>query len=387
MKRERIQPLFEKYLQGSLTAEEASELQEYMDDPSLEPILRQTLNKSWDRLDKSGADIELEVEGVTKNLENNVLQHIGRLEKRSRKIVPLYWRYAAALAVIFSALGLIIYTLNKNSVTIKDGYTYGNVEDVAPGTNKATLLLANGKKIELSEKMESIQVTGNFIRYGNGEIVVDHTVPQDLLISVPRGGKYELQLSDGTKVWLNAASSLKYPSTFIGDQRVVELMGEAYFEVQHDSRHPFIVKTETQTVKVLGTSFNINTYRKKEVTTLVQGKIALHTAKGDEKILSPGDQATINANRLTVGKVNTQDYTAWKDGLIVLNDQDLQEIFHQLERWYDVEFVNGELAQANHRTLSGEIPRNTNLSAILQALEEQINVKFEIKGRRIMIRN
>ncbi|RZK70356.1 MAG: DUF4974 domain-containing protein, partial [Pedobacter sp.] len=192
---------------------------------------------------------------------------------------------------------------------------------------------------------------------------------------------------DGTKVWLNASSSLKYPSAFRGSDRVVEVKGEAYFEVYHDSRHPFLAKSGSQVVKVLGTSFNINTYRQDAaITTLVEGRIALHSSKGIEKVLLPGEQALNNGTGLILSKVNTQDYIAWKDDLIVLNNQNLQDVLRQLERWYDVEFVEIDLEPVR-KTLSGEIPRNTNLSTILQALEEQTNIRFEIKGRRIMVRN
>lgn len=374
-------------MQDSLTADEALELTTYIDDPSQEALLRKSVGDAWRSFPKNQENDALEVEGIIANLEENVFQQIDGLEDKKikkRRTVPLYWRYAAAIAVFFCAVGILIYTFrNDLGVSSIDSQK----ADIGPGTHKASLLLANGKTIVLSEKMEGIRVEGNLISYDNGEMLVDQTSPQDLLMKVPRGGKYKLQLSDGTKVWLNATTSLKYPSVFQGTKRIVEVEGEAYFEVHHDSTRPFLVKCGTQTVTVLGTSFNINNYQREEaITTLVDGRIALRATSGAEKILLPGDQAVMNGNSFNLHKVNTQDYIAWKDDLIVLNDQKFQDIFSQLERWYDVEFIGADLVN-ERRTLSGEIPRNTNLSTILQALEEQLHVKFEIKGRRIMIKN
>ena len=386
VKEERLQLLFKKYIQNSLTAEESQELEEYIDDPSLAPLLQSTIEETWNDAGESELSNSVQIDEVVKDLENKVQLRIDTLERTKVLSFPSYWRYAAAVVLVLASLGVLMYTLNRpvqESTTLS---ALNNNNDIAPGTNRATLLLANGRSITLSEEMEGINVTGNSISYENGTVLLDHTNQQFLTIAVPRGGKYKLRLSDGTRVWLNAASSLKYPNAFQGDSRIVEVHGEAYFEVQADSKHPFIVKTENQSIKVLGTAFNVNTYDKeKTTTTLVHGRIALTNAKGVDKILSPGDQAVVKGSVFDINKVNSQDYIAWKDDLLVLNDQDIYDIFKQLERWYDVEFVNIELIQAN-KTLSGEIPRDTHLSAILQALEEQIHVKFEITGRRIMIK-
>jgi len=373
-------------MQDSLTAEESQELERYIDDASLTLQLQKCINEAWTDADESETTNEVYLDEIVESLPNKVLQRINSLEKPKVASITSYWRYAAAVIVAFIALGIVIYALNKPD-TNPTALSAINRQEIAPGTNRATLLLANGKAIQLSEAMEGINVTGEQISYEDGSVLLAHTAQQYLTMTVPRGGKYKLRLSDGTKVWLNAASSLKYPNTFQGNERVVEVQGEAYFEVQQDLEHPFIVKTETQTIKVLGTAFNVNTYNNnKATTTLIHGRIALTNTKGVEKILSPGEQAVVKGEVFTLSKVNAQDYIAWIDDLIMLNDQDIHDIFRQLERWYDVEFVNMDLIHAD-KTLSGEIPRNTNLSAILQALEEQIHVKFEINGRRIMIKN
>ncbi len=385
MEKERVKLLFEKYIRKTLTAEEALEFESYIDDPSLEALLRQSVEDTWDNFSESEQADRPALESITKTLEDDVFYRIAELDKKKVKPLSFYWRYAAAVLVLVSALGLLVFKLVTGES--KDDFAVNKVITIAPGTNRASLYLADGKEIVLSEKMEGIEVENGLIRYENGATIVGDAKPQELLIAIPRGGKYKLQLADGTKVWLNASSSLRYPSVFSGAERIVEIKGEAYFEVHHDPKHPFLVKSGTQMVRVLGTSFNINTYREDvAITTLVNGKIALHTSKGIEKILLPGEQATNNTNGLSLNKVNVQDYIAWKDDLIVLNNQDLQDVLKQLERWYDVEFVEIDLIPVR-KTLSGEIPRNTNLSTILQALEEQANISFEIKGRRIMVRN
>ncbi len=374
-------------MEDSLTAEESQELEGYINDPALGSILQNSIKKALNSPDED-EDQARNIDELVEGLESKVLQRIDGLEKSRLAPIKSYWLYAAAATVaVLLSLGMLIYSLSKPSAENGISSAARKHTDIAPGTNRATLVLANGKNIPLSEAVEGISVSGGIISYENGTVVLDHAVQQYLTLTVPRGGKYKLKLADGTQVWLNAASSLKYPSTFQDNERVVEVQGEAYFEVQKDPAHPFIVKTEKQTIKVLGTAFNVNTYSNdKTTTTLLHGSIALTNVKGVDKILLPGDQAVVKADLFKISKVNTQDYIAWKDDLIMLNDQDIHDIFKQLERWYDVEFVNIESIQAN-KNLSGEIPRNTNLSAILQALEEQIHVKFEINGRRIMIKS
>lgn len=382
----RLQLLFEKYLQDSLTAEEAEELEKHIDNPALEFQLRNGVREIMNHYDER-TDIEQpDIDTAFAGLEMKVNQRIAEQQKVKTLKLSTYLRYAAAVAIAIFSLGVLIYTLTDLKKPAKVQLAESATNDIAPGTNRATLTLANGEKIKLNETKAGIDVTGNSIRYENGGVLVNHTHLQNLTLSVPRAGKYKLKLSDGTKVWLNAASSLSYPSSFEGKERVVEVTGEVYFEVTHDTQHPFVVKTAQQRITVLGTAFNVNTYTIDRITTtLVNGRVALSSVSGLNKVINPGDQAILNHSGFEVKKVNTQDYIAWKDDLLVLNDQDLHDILRQLERWYDIEFINMETLSA-HKNLSGEIPRNTSLSAILQALEEQIHVKFEINGRRIMIK-
>ena len=204
-------------------------------------------------------------------------------------------------------------------------------------------------------------------------------------ITIPNGGQYQLILADGTKVWLNAASSLKFPTAFPGKQRTVELTGEAYFEVAKNKNQPFNVKTPTQTVQVLGTHFNINAYSNEPFvkTTLLEGSVNVSSA-GGSLLLKPGQQALLNNSGLATLKddVDTDEAIAWRNGLFQFNDVDIKTIMRQVARWYDVdvEFKG----QVPAYTFHGKISRNLNASTVLKIFELS-GINFTIEGRKIIV--
>ena len=203
-------------------------------------------------------------------------------------------------------------------------------------------------------------------------------------IQTPRGGQYQVVLPDGTKVWLNAASSLKYPEVFMGNTRTVELSGEAYFEVSKNKAMPFHVKSKFQDVEVLGTHFNINSYMDEQTikTTLLEGSVKVSNLKS-LKILKPGQQsiAGISENSLIklASEVDTDDETAWKNGLFQFNNSDLKIILNQLERWYDIKI---DYASIPAKRYNGMISRKVKLSEVLKMLEKTGNIKFEVTSVR-----
>ncbi len=292
----------------------------------------------------------------------------------------------AAAAIVLLSAGLIIYryqqqTQPTNNLTSQ----YGG--DVLPGGNRATLSFSNGNSITLNENKDGIVTTTQQYTYTDGE-KVSATLKETeyATLTTPRGGQYQITLPDGTKVWLNAASSLRYPVVFNADERKVELTGEGYFEVVHDEQHPFIVESKGQSVQVLGTSFNVNAYADVIATTLVNGSVKLSHSRSDkEQLLQPGEQAVLRGKTYQVQSVEVGDFTSWKNGLIVLNDADLPTIIRQIERWYDVEFVLPEVSTS--RQVFGELRRNVNLSDILDALHEYYGLNFKIEGRRIIASN
>lgn len=306
------------------------------------------------------------------------------------------WPYiaAAALMLIFLSIGSYIL-LNK-----KSGQQLAKIQthDIPPGGNKAILTLANGKKIILN----SVQ-NGKLIQQENtaitktqdGQIVYrvsDKGAVTDMAYNTtttPRGGEYRITLVDGTNVWLNAASSITYPTTFSGKYRLVEITGEVYFEVAHNAAKPFRVKCHGQTVEVLGTHFDINSYDDEKVvkTTLLEGSIKVLTRE-HTALLLPGQQSQVsigeNMNGLFKGiqNVDTDEAVAWKNGLFYFENADVQTVMRLFARWYDVDIVyRGAISE---RRYSGEIHRDL---TVLQALDllNFANIHFSVEGRKIVV--
>lgn len=269
--------------------------------------------------------------------------------------------------------------------------------DLSAGGNKAYITLANGKTIPLSSTKTGIIINAATLKYNDGtSIPVEQS--EYSTITTPRGGQYQITLSDGTIVYMNAESSLQYPSAFNGPNRTIILDGEAYFEVAKDKKHPFIVKSNGQKVEVLGTHFNINSYDDEPVvkTTLLEGRVAVSSLKDsvsllrngtqvrNDVILSPGQQSALSdAGAIKVNTVDTQNAVAWKNGDFVFNGDDLKTVMRQLARWYNIEVAyQGNLSDIG---FVSTISRGKKLSEVLKALEATQGVHFKIDGRRILV--
>ncbi len=265
-----------------------------------------------------------------------------------------------------------------------------------PGTSKAILMMADGKEVVLEQGQnlnillnERVRVATSsqgivYEEYGKGMVTEEYNK-----LTTPVGGEYSLVLSDGTKVFLNADSELKYPVEFSDGKRIVDLKGEAYFEVHKDSLRPFIVRMNGAEVTVLGTSFNVNTYGDdgQIYTTLVNGSVRVSSMKNkQEEILKPGMQSVMNVQSglLTVRKVDVEPYVAWREGRFVFRAMTLDLIMRQLQRWYDFEvfYQNSELKDYEFR---GVIKRDMDLDKVLSVIKATTNVDFEVKGKVITI--
>lgn len=303
-------------------------------------------------------------------------------------------RYAAAIIIILG-VGAYLYINNqkeKPSVTQTDPHPVNN--DVAPGGNRAILTLADGSKIILDSaksgelaKEENATITKTAdgkIVYHPGEKVGDKILLNTM--ATPRGGQYQLTLPDGSEVWLNAESSITYPTAFSGNERKVNITGEAYFQVKKDKTKPFKVDIGAVTIEVLGTHFNVNTY-KDEITnntTLLEGSVRIKTVH-TSLVLKPGQQGQFNprTEKLSLAvNPNVEQVIAWKNGYFNFKGTDLKTVMRQLERWYDVEVVYE--AQPADMKFSGEIQRNLNLSDLLEGLRKT-DIHFRIQGRQLII--
>jgi ferric-dicitrate binding protein FerR (iron transport regulator) len=307
-------------------------------------------------------------------------------------------KYAAAVILIAALGGYWFLSRNKKMPVAKTETKQTPVNnDVAPGQYKAKLTLADGSTIILDSAK-----TGQLVQQGeinvlnkDGQLVYEKRGETNKVLyntlSTSKAETYLTVLSDGTKVWLNSQSSIHYPVAFMGDVRKVEITGEAYFEVApavgKNGKRPFIVGVNGMEVEVLGTHFNINSYSNESAikTTLLEGKIRVHSsASNTEKILTPGEQAVLQDNKIVVNKnVDVDAEVAWRFGYFNFNNADLKTVMRQLERWYDVNVVY-EGKVSNDMELIGKIPRSMNLSQVLNVLQTQ-QVHYKVESHKIII--
>jgi transmembrane sensor len=334
------------------------------------------------------ADMDREIESMNRSAD---------LEKLSRK-APWY-KYIAASLIFISLSAAAAYfisgSLDKNDALAN------SKKAIVPGGNAAYLTLTNGKRIALTDmangtvvKEPGVEIT----KTNDGQLVyklsdVDHEKGNNHYntIETPRGGQYQILLPDGSKVWLNASSSLKYPPSFAAlKERTVELTGEAYFEVHKDKSRPFIVKNAKQAVEVLGTHFNINAYTDEpEVkTTLIEGAVRVAVLKNDiissdYKMIRPGEQSVLTGSEIKIRAVETDESIAWKNGQFMFSSESIMEIMRKISRWYNVDVdYQGNVSEMK---FTGTISRYANVSQVLQMLEMTNKVHFKIKGRIIEV--
>ncbi|SHN32047.1 FecR family protein [Chitinophaga sp. CF418] len=303
------------------------------------------------------------------------------------------WRWGVAACVaLFLASGGAWYLLQYKVVRpIANVEQQQHQADIPPGADRATLTLADGTEIPLdSATQNTLAKQGNTIisKPGNGRLayqsgsVLSQEIPQYNILRTPRGGQFQVQLPDGSKVWLNASSSLRYPVAFTGNARTVELNGEAYFEIAANATQPFIVKAAHTNIQVLGTQFNVMAYEDEASikTTLLTGAV-----KVNDKRLYPGQGASIDrqSGALSMQEhVNTEAVIAWKNGLIQLEGEDIHAVMRLITRWYDVSVTYNAPVNAHFR---GIIPRNVPLSQVLKMLEMTGEVHFTVADKRIIV--
>ena len=311
----------------------------------------------------------------------------SKLEKRKTFSIKPYLKYAAVLLVLLSLT--VTYQLLHKNIGSEEVLTKVNV--IQPGKPKAILELGDGRSVKLGEINDSllaltagfnIQIKNDTIDYSKSDII------SELIntIRVPRGGEYNLVLSDGSRIWLNSESELTFPAKFNGNQRKIALKGEAYLEVAKNETLPFIVEVEGTQVEVLGTSFNVKAYENIE-TTLVEGKVCIRTNLLTEAILNPGEQGVVTkeSSEITVKQVDTRLYTSWVKGMFAFRSLSLEEIMKTFERWYNVTvtFENDELKQ---RRFTGNLRRNEEINPHLDVISLTTNVEFEFSGEKILVK-
>ncbi|SEM08204.1 FecR family protein [bacterium A37T11] len=319
----------------------------------------------------------------------------AQLAPRPTKLQPYYW---AAAAILLVALATALYFYQSSSIVNRKSEF---VNDVPPGYNQATLTLGDGTKVELDSAQRGIIIEDKNIKYQSGKSLpgvklsgeggkegkgAETSLPTSLTLSTPKGGQYQVILEDGTKVWLNAASTLKYPSRFSGNSREVFIEGEAFFEIKEDKTKPFKVISKNQEILVLGTSFNVAAYSDEtnERTTLIEGKVRVKTQNlkrktYNVKLLSPAQQAILNGDSLTVSRVTVESETAWRNNLFIFHNEPLESIMAKVARWYNVKIIY-TYPEAKQLLFWGEVSRATPISSVLKNLEMTGRVHFNIEA-------
>ncbi|TKC08977.1 FecR family protein [Pedobacter frigoris] len=387
---EKFKELLKKYQNGKASEEEIAWLEAWY-------MQYQNIEKQF----PSQTEIEVTQPLVWAGIQQTIGTQIHKVK---------LWPRIAAVAAAVALIVLGVYFFNAPSSIVNRNSTIVNQNDIAPGKNGATITLANGKVIQLSDAKSGVVIGKNDLKYDDNTLViqsdsegsgslgtrddkgVENGKAQALTAATARGQTYQFTLPDGTKVWLNADSKLEFPSNFVNSKaRFVKLSGEGYFEVAKDKAHPFIVTTDKQEVEVLGTHFNINAYKDESNirTTLLEGSVRVDlTGSVSDKsfrTLVPGQQSTLSdGGVIRIEQVDTEGAVAWKNGLFMFDAETLESIMMKVGRWYNVE-VSYENEKVGKQVFSGSVSRFAKVSSVLSKLEKTGPVKFKIEGKKIIV--
>lgn len=388
-----LREIFQRYVNNECSQQEIKFLFEHFKTDDHESILKEIISEKL---------TEYPVEDLRKLSQmpfdeafNNILAKIDDIDNKEdiRPITkrPMFFKTLAVVAIvliIFQVFYFYFKPKTANRALTKSEFKTG----ILPGSNKAILTLGDGSKIILNDAKNGTlakQGNANVVKLTNGQLAYDKTgiLTSKVLnntMTTPRGGQYKLTLPDGTDVWLNAASSITYPTSFTGKERTVSISGEVYFEVAKDKNKPFYVKSGDQTIEVLGTHFNVMAYKDEDEikTTLFEGSVRI-SENNSESIIKPGEQARVTKNGgIEISTANVDDALAWKNGYFKFNRVDIKFIMRQLARWYDVDILyEGRIPDDE---FVGKIDRSANISQVLRILELD-HVHFRIEGKKIIV--
>lgn len=383
---ENIAQLIRNYLLGVLSPEDRQKLDLWLGENRGNRILFEKINKELSLMSEMAVFNSL-------NDERAWLQ-FKELTKRRNKFSIIRRMLRHAAVIIPLVLG-VLWFWNEE---LQEGRKTSDVMEsvILPGDSRATLVAANGEVYELKKEIrhEEIKIgDGLVVKREEGNLIYDSTmiVEQRSMINtlkIPRGGEFKITLSDGTRVYLNSATDLRYPILFDQKERKVYLSGEAYFEVSKDENRPFYVVTDDVVIRVYGTEFNVNTHLDQGVqAVLLSGKVGICDKRhSDEIIMKPGELASGNrkSGEITLKEVNVRQYVAWKDGYFAFEDETLEQIMNTLSLWYNVDvFFQSE--SAKKMVFTGYMKRYSEIDEILSAITDVVSVQFTINGRTIVV--
>ncbi|MGF6846032.1 transmembrane sensor [Chitinophaga sp. W3I9] len=377
----RLRYLLSRYAGKTITQAEQSELSDFLNAADNQTQLELLIEEAW----------------IQSGEEDDMFFPSPQLNQVPAR-QPLKWVYwqrwaAAVLLLIVATSILLLVTKTRKADKLPAVVTENIKKDVKPGGTKAMLTLANGNVIALDSSLKgtlakqgdvNLHVSPGMLKYDQNKQTAANSIAYNIL-KTPKGGQYQLELPDGSKVWLNAASSLKFPTAFVGKERRVELNGEAYFEVARNASQPFFVSVNNASIAVLGTSFNVMAYADEAAmrTTLLEGAVKVSQANASS-VLKPGEQSLLepNGKMKVIENADVSLAVAWKNGLTSFKSADIKTIMRQVERWYDVEVVYSGAIPV--RSFTGDIPRDANLSELLRLLEIS-RIHFKMEQRRLIV--
>jgi len=390
-----IAELAGKFLKGTITREERVYLEAW--------IAQSDQNKAlWEKLTRQEylqQQLESWEEGDPEAAWKELLPAIRSAPPAGKVLaIKRYTRYTAAAMILLLA-GSVAYIAYKNrrtpvSKTEAPVTALNLVKSIPPGSHSAQLVLSNGKVVGLgvagAQKIREVNGTAvenalNILKYASAGVNLKGNDCYNSVIT-PRGGEYQLLLSDGTRVWLNAASSIRYPVCFTGKERRVTLVGEAYFEIAKGANQPFIVTTRQTEITVLGTSFNIKAYpdESEDKTSLVEGSVKVSAGTSDA-LLQPGREAVVARGAgIKVSSANLEEALAWKNGMFVFQSESLESIARKLSRWYNVDMIFGD-PELRHIRFTGRLRRYDNMNSLLDIIEATSRVTFTQRGLQVLV--
>lgn len=383
--RQTLEELYDGYILGQLSAEELMDFIQRVQESDNAPVLEQLVDNSFSQ----HTIIVDELEGkkafhrFQKRLQ--LSNDAPKPSPRTKSSLHKLWRYVAATAAILLMVFLgKQYTLQRSPEA--NVAHYQSIQDIKPGNTIAYIENTNGIQTPLAAEGE-LFVRDSYLQDGSGHILPHQKVDEEWLnLVVPKGGKYSITLSDGSKVIINSDSKLSFPKHFTATDRHIKLRGEAYFEVSHNPEKPFIVETALQRVRVLGTSFNIAAYpEERTVTTLVTGKVNINTA-AESRNLEPGMQGIITSGMIQVQPADLESALAWKNDKFVFVKTPLTDIIKQLERWYNVSInIQAGSESLSQKTFSGTIAKDASFEELLKLFKTTESIKVEVREGRIYL--
>lgn len=399
MQKARLKRLLHLYFNNSISNEDCIELLEYLNKADSDEV-NELIDSELLSLDE-GPEFtgRQSLDVLTRIKADPRFNPVFDEQKDEEPVVIRFYQrrwvqVAAAVLIICGVAGVLFK--NKPNKTSAGTTSIAKVKPIVPGGNKAILTVAGGKTIVLDSAANgTIAQTnaGKVIKTKSGQIVYDgnnathqgNEIAYNTL-STPKGGEYQVVLPDGTKVWLDAASSIVYPTAFAGKERRVKLTGQAYFEVAKNKDKPFYVDVNQSEIRVLGTHFNISAYNDdhETTTTLLEGSVQI-TKNHSTSLLKPGQQAVINngSDKIVVAPANIQDVMAWKEGYFIFNDDNISGIMRKVSRWYDVSV--DYKGNYDDQQFGGTFYRSKSITELLQHLEKIGKIHFKISGRRVTV--